>query len=135
MSHQHSRNLRHIQRTAAYFLSLGHYDAQINRIGQAYKARRAVMDRAIREAGLTVVGRDSFGGSSFWMQAAQGVDTARLALELRDKGVLIEPGRIFFGQRDAPSNCYRLAYSSISATKIPAGIALIARSLGQPGLN
>ncbi len=59
----------HIQRTAAYFLSLGHYDAQINRIVQAYKARRAVMDQAIREHGLTVAGRDSFGGSSFWMRA------------------------------------------------------------------
>ena len=42
----------HIQRTAAYFLSLGHYDAQINRMAQAYKRRRAVMEEAIRDHGL-----------------------------------------------------------------------------------
>lgn len=123
----------HIQRTAAYFLSLGHYDAQINRIGQAYKTRRAVMDQAIRDHGLTVAGRDSFGGSSFWMRAPATVDTSLLAERLRDKGVLIEPGRIFFDQRDGPTNYYRLAYSSIPAAKIPAGIALIASALELSG--
>ncbi len=125
----------HIQRTAAYFLSLGHYDAQINRTAQAFKARRAVMDKAIRDHGLTVAGRDSFGGSSFWMRAPARTDTSELAERLRGKGVLIEPGRIFFGQRGAASNFYRLAYSSIPATKIPAGIALIARELAQSGPN
>ena len=123
----------HIQRTVAYFLSLGHYDAQINRIGQAYKTRRAVMDQAMRDHGLTVAGRGSFGGSSFWMRAPDHVNTSLLANELRGKGVLIEPGRIFFDPHDAPANFYRLAYSSIPAAKIPAGIALIAKALDSTG--
>src|SRR5690606_9029626 len=83
------------QRTVAYFLALGHYDALINRLNAAYKRRRTVMDEAIREHGLEVAGQGGFGGSSFWMRA-EGGDTAALARSLREGGVLIEPGRPFF---------------------------------------
>jgi GntR family transcriptional regulator / MocR family aminotransferase len=123
----------HIQRTVAYFLSLGHYDALINRLNQAYKRRRTVMDDAITAEGLEIAGRGAFGGSSFWMRAPEGVDTDRLALDLRAKGVLIEPGRIFFDPSTAPRNYYRLAYSSIAQTRIPEGIAHISASLCEAG--
>lgn len=116
----------HIQRTVAYFLSLGHYDALINRLNQAYKRRRTVMDEAIAAEGLEIAGRGAFGGSSFWMRAPEGVDTVELARALRGQGVLIEPGRVFFDPPTAPGNYYRLAYSSIAQTRIPEGIALIA---------
>ncbi|MGB7262984.1 MAG: PLP-dependent aminotransferase family protein [Albidovulum sp.] len=119
----------HIQRTTAYFLSLGHYDALINRLNQAYKRRRTTMDDAIRSHGLEIAGQGSFGGSSFWMRAPAHVDTDLLAARLRPKGVLIEPGRVFFSPGTAPRNYYRLAYSSISQARIPEGIALIAEAL------
>ena len=119
----------HIQRTAALFLSLGHYDALINRMKSAYRKRRQVMDDAIRDHGLTVAGQGGFGGSSFWMRAPDGVDTETLATRLRGQGVLIEPGRVFFDPTDAPRNFYRLAYSSIQAAKIPEGIAQIAAAI------
>ena len=119
----------HIQRTAAYFLSLGHYDAQIRRMGAAYAERRAVMDGAIREFGLEMAGKETFGGSSFWMKAPAGVNTTDLALGLRDQGVLIEPGRAFFAPQDENNSFYRLAYSSIPTGRIPEGVDLIARAL------
>lgn len=123
----------HIQRTVAYFLSLGHYDAQIARMGQAYRRRRTVMEQAIAAEGLKVVNAAVAGGSSFWMQAPAGVDTAELALRLRDDGVLIEPGQPFF-RADAPSGrFYRLAYSSITSERIPEGIARVARALDRSG--
>ncbi len=125
----------HIQRTVAYFLSLGHYDALINRLNQAYKRRRTVMGDAIRAEGLEIAGRGAFGGSSFWMRAPEGVDTDRLAADLRGQGVLIEPGRVFFAPGAGPSNHYRLAYSSIAQTRIPEGIALIAAALRRAGPN
>lgn len=117
----------HMQRTAAYFLSQGHYDAMVRRMGRAFHERRDVMERALTEAGLTIAGRGVFGGSSFWMEAP-GVDTARLAERLRKASVLIEPGRPFF-DGDGPDRFYRLAYSSIPAARIPDGVALIAREL------
>lgn len=129
--------LRHppglIQRTAAYFLSLGHYDAQINRMQKTYQRRRQVMASAIAEHGLTDAGRADGGGSCFWMRAPEHVDTERLARQLHADGVVIEPGHAFFDPDRAPRNFYRLAYSSIRSARIPAGIALIARAIAQSG--
>ncbi|MGL5010825.1 MAG: PLP-dependent aminotransferase family protein, partial [Paracoccaceae bacterium] len=116
----------HLQRTAAYFLSLGHYDALINRMKQAYKRRRVVMAEAIAAHGLCVAGQGGFGGSSFWMQAPAGVDTGALAMTLREKGVLIEPGAAFFDGARGDHSHYRLAYSSIPASRIAEGIGVIA---------
>lgn len=120
----------HIQRTAAYFLSLGHYEAQVGRMGRAYRKRRAVMERSLREHGLTLAGSETSGGSSYWMRAPEGVDTTQLAERLRADGVLIEPGRAFFGPGSANDRHYRLAYSSIASEQIPEGIARIGRALG-----
>ncbi len=125
----------HIQRTVAYFLALGHYDALINRMKVAYRRRRQVMEEAIRDQGLEVAGQGGFGGSSFWMRAPAGIDTEGLAARLRAEGVLIEPGRAFFDAARAPRNFYRLAYSSIPVARIPEGVARIARAIAASGLK
>ena len=118
----------HIQRTTAYFLSLGHYDALIRRLRLAFEDRRRVMERSLRQHGLTIAGRGAFGGSSFWMQAPQGVNTDVLAARLRDRDVLIEPGAPFF-DAVGQTGFYRLAYSSITADRIGPGVALIADTI------
>ncbi len=124
----------HLQRTVAYFLALGHYDALINRLNAAYKRRRTVMDEAIRSEGLEIAGQGGFGGSSFWMRA-RGVDTAALARRLRERGLLIEPGGSFFAPGTAPGDTYRLAYSSIAQNRIAEGVALIAEELRKAGIT
>ncbi|WP_319824889.1 PLP-dependent aminotransferase family protein [Thalassovita sp.] len=121
----------HIQRTTTYFLSLGHYDAQIRKMGKVLADRRRVMEDAIRQHGLSIAGSGAFGGSSFWMRAPDGVDTRALAAQLADSGVLIEPGRPFFLGETPPTSYYRLAYSSIPAERISDGIALIARAIAE----
>lgn len=125
--------LRHppgqIQRTAAYFLGLGHYDALIRRMLKAMHERRNAMEAAIAEHGLQVAGRGAFGGSSLWMEAPKHVDTTQLEVQLRAQDVLIEPGKSFFAADNPPQNFYRLAYSSIPAERIPEGIARIAAAL------
>lgn len=123
----------HIQRTVAYFLSLGHYDAQINRMRKAYEARRKVMAEAIEKHGLSISGAIATGGSSFWMAAPAWVDTEKLAYRLYDRGVVIEPGRSFFSPTDDARRFYRLAYSSIPAEKIPEGIRRIAEEIAVLG--
>ncbi|MBV7394355.1 PLP-dependent aminotransferase family protein [Mameliella sediminis] len=119
----------HVQRTAAQFLSLGHYDALIRRIGKALAARRRVMEDAVAQHGLRVAGRGAHGGSSLWMKAPEGVDAAELAEALRAQSVLIEPGVAFFSGSDAPRNFYRLGYSSIPSERIGEGIARISSGL------
>jgi len=122
--------LRHppglMQRTAAYFLSLGHYDALIRRLGNTYAERRRVAIEAIEAHGLTVVGE---GGSSIWLRAPEGVDTQKVARSLYEESVLIEAGHPFFSGADKPKNFYRLAYSSIAAERIPEGIARLSAAL------
>ena len=119
----------HIQRTAAYFLRLGHYDALIKRMGKTYLQRSKMMEQAIADHGLEIAGKGMHGGSSFWMRAPNGCDTTELAITLRKQSVLIEPGQAFFNDSTPPKNYYRLAFSSIPADKINAGIAGIAAIL------
>ena len=121
----------HLQRTAAQFLSLGHYDAQIRRMSTAFRRRRATIEQAISRHGLTIAGRDNIGGSSLWMAAPETCDTALLAENLRPQGVLIEPGAVFFAGSDRPSHYYRLAYSSINEARIEEGIAKIAAEIAK----
>ncbi|MDU8912718.1 PLP-dependent aminotransferase family protein [Aestuariicoccus sp. MJ-SS9] len=121
----------HIQRTAAYFLSLGHYDALIRRTARALTDRRRVMEEAIAAHGLTIAGRGAHGGSSFWMQAPEGVDTEHLAETLRAEGVLIEPGRPFFSGAQPSGRYYRLAYSSIPMARIAPGVERIAAAIAR----
>lgn len=119
----------HIQRTASYFLSLGHYDALIRRIRTALQQRREVMQNALNSHGLTIAGQGVHGGSSFWMAAPQGTDTEKLAQRLQADEVLIEPGRSFFSGPNQPRYFYRLAYSSIPTERIEEGVARIASAL------
>src|SRR6056297_805883 len=129
--------LRHppglMQRTAAYFLGLGHHDALIRRMARVFSERRAAMEAALARHELEVAGRGAFGGSSIWMRAPGEVDTSALASRLRARGVLIEPGAAFFHEPDPPRNFYRIAYSSIPAERIPEGIAQLAEGLAEAG--
>ncbi|MEM6618107.1 MAG: PLP-dependent aminotransferase family protein [Pseudomonadota bacterium] len=121
----------HIQRTTANFLALGHYDALIRRMKDAYAARHTTMAQALADHGLTVAGSASFGGSSFWMRAPAHVDTVDLAQALEARGVLIEPGAPFFENADPPRNFYRLAYSSIAEAEIAKGVAIISEAIAK----
>ncbi|MEM6384852.1 MAG: PLP-dependent aminotransferase family protein [Pseudomonadota bacterium] len=118
----------HVQRTAAYFMSLGHYDALIKRTARALAERRRVMTDAIHAHGLTIAGEGN-GGSSFWMRAPDRIDTGELTERLKANAVLIEPGSPFFPGPDRPTEYYRLAYSSIQKESIPKGIARIAEAI------
>ena len=99
----------HVQRTMAYFLSLGHYDRQLNRMREAYADRRRATTEALARHGLDAGAGACLGGSSFWLETPAGVDSDALAMALRPQGVLIEPGRPFFRQREAGAGFYRLA--------------------------
>lgn len=119
----------HIQRTVSYYLSLGHYDALVRRMSRAYHERRNVMDTALSTEGLTIAGQGSYGGSSIWLRGPDGLDTTELAARLRGKGVLIEPGAPFFAAAIPPTEYFRLAYSSISSSRIPEGVSLISKEI------
>ena len=119
----------HIQRTVAYYLSLGHYDALVRRMSKVYHERRQVMDDSLNENGLMIAGQGTYGGSSVWLRAPDGTDTTELAQRLKSDKVLIEPGAPFFSGDTPPTEYLRLAYSSIPSSRIPDGIRLIANAI------
>ena len=92
------------------------------------------MSAAIRDCGLTMAaGSEGSAGSSFWMRAPRGIDTTELAGALRGKGVLIEPGRAFWGPDDENRSFYRLGFSTIRADRIAEGISRIAEAIAETG--
>jgi len=116
------------QRTAAYFLALGHHDALIKRLRNAFAQRREAMETALGSAGFGEARAPQFGGASFWTEVPEGVDTTLLAERLRERDVIIEPGAPFFaGGRS--SRHMRLGYSSINSEKIATGIGIIAQEV------
>ena len=114
------------QRTAALFLSLGHHDTLIRRLHRTYRARWEVMSAALEKHLPGCAEVPSFGGSSFWVKGPQGMDCETLARAALEKGVVIEPGKIYFGARPRPTNYFRLGFSSIGEDRIEKGIELLA---------
>lgn len=126
----------HTQRTAAYFLALGHHDALIRRLRSAFAERRVAMQGALEKVGLGGARAPQFGGASFWIAAPPKIDTTELGARLRERSVLIEPGAPFFAPpslsgSEAPTNFMRVAYSSITSEKIPEGVGIIADEISQ----
>lgn len=115
----------HLQRITAYFLALGHYDAHLVRLREALGHRRAVLDQALAETGLTVEGASTTGGASVWLRGPEGMDSAELAQRLRADSVLIEPGAVFFETPPTPCPLFRIGFGSIPAERIATGIRLI----------
>jgi GntR family transcriptional regulator/MocR family aminotransferase len=118
------------QRTAALFLSLGHHDMLIRRLHRAYRARWEIMGAALQKHLPNSTSIPSFGGTSFWVKGPAWLDSELLAHECAEKSIFIEPGRIYFGNRDQPRNYFRLGFSSIEEKKIEPGIKLLAEIIG-----
>lgn len=135
---EQARNLRHLilrhppghtQRTAAYFLALGHYEAQLRRLRRHLEVRRDVLQQALDKEDLFEQTAAHFGGTSFWIKGPDWLDSRELAARAAEQGILIEAGDVFFAPKDPPLNYFRIAYSSIASEKIPEGIAKLARIL------
>lgn len=116
------------QRAAALFLSLGHYRAHLRRISAGLGRRAEVLSQALARHLPGHVGHGVAGGSSFWVEGPETLDSGQLARAAAARGVLIEPGEIFFSGPDAPRRFYRLGFGSIPAERIEAGIAALAQA-------
>ena len=70
-----------------------------------------------------------FGGTSFWVNGPKWLDARKLAAKALERGVLIEPGDVFFHPKEPPLNYFRISYSAISSKKIGEGIARLASAI------
>ena len=121
------------QRATAMFVALGHYRTHLRRTASVLE------ERASRIAGLLprLMPRFSWrrdpGATSFWMKGPAGLDARDLSLRARARGVLIEPGDIFFADPDAGRACFRLGFASIRTDRIEAGLTHLSELIGPAG--
>jgi GntR family transcriptional regulator/MocR family aminotransferase len=114
------------QRLVALFLSMGHHDSLIHRLSQTYQQRWQIMGDALNRHLPESSRIPSFGGTSYWVQGPEQLDTRELQKRAREAGILIEAGDICFIQSNPPLNFFRLGYSSIAAKQIEPGIKKLA---------
>jgi GntR family transcriptional regulator/MocR family aminotransferase len=115
------------QRTAAYFLSLGHYDAFMARLhkamGERWDSLRQALNHYLRD---TVIDMPTQGGTALWVQSPEHLDVSFLVTEAAKRGILIEPDTHYYAGKRTPRNYYRMGVTSIPEEKIRDGVEQLA---------
>lgn len=119
------------QRAIGLFLSLGHYEPMVARMAEVYQTRSRLIVEALRQHVPDARMAIPDGGSSIWLEGPQGFCARRASEEWRDKGLLFEPGDVFFASRNRGARFLRLGYSVIPEEAIEPGIRMLAQAMGQ----
>ncbi len=110
-----------VQETTAFFLAHGYHDAHLNRLREIYSQRWHIMRDGIdRHLPMFSVG-NAKGGTSFWLTGPPQFDARELSSRLLARGVLIEPGHIFY-HSGSPKNSFRIGFPSVATEKLEAGL-------------
>jgi len=126
-----ARNLRQMvigrpsllnQRTAALFLSLGHYDAFMSRLHQEMNQRWLALRDALNHYRPDFITMRNQGGSVFWVLCPKHIDVAVLARKAAKRGILIEPDKHYYAGSRTSKNCFRMGVTSIPREKIREGV-------------
>jgi GntR family transcriptional regulator/MocR family aminotransferase len=111
------------QRVVAYFLSLGHYDSLMLRLGRVFRERRTALQRALNNVrGVPLEISPEVGGTTYWVRTPRDFDVANFVREAEKHGVLIEPVEHYYAIRDNAENCFRMGVTSLSVDKIRPGV-------------
>ncbi|MBI0433391.1 PLP-dependent aminotransferase family protein [Roseomonas sp. KE0001] len=117
------------QRAMAGFIALGHYRGHLRRLGEALAERAALMDSLLPRHLPGCRWRCGAGASSAWVEGPPGLDSRALAGALAARGVLIEPGDVFFDDPAMGRSCFRLGWTAIRTDKIHGGLAILADAI------
>jgi GntR family transcriptional regulator/MocR family aminotransferase len=112
-----------IQRTVAYFLSLGHYDSLMLRLGKIFRERRRELREALNNTrGVPIEISPVVGGTTYWVRSPEDFDVDHLVQEAMRNGILIEPVRHYYADAGNAENCFRMGVTSLAAEKIRPGV-------------
>jgi GntR family transcriptional regulator/MocR family aminotransferase len=125
MRHAPSNNAH----TASLFIAQGHHDAFIRKLNLTYRERREVLTESFARHLPQFRIMPSQGGSGAWVKGPDGLNSQLLAEACARRGVLIEPGDVFFRKSSAVSQShFRLGYSAIPSSLIDAGVQELSRA-------
>lgn len=124
------------QRTAAFFISLGHYEAVARRVSETFRQRWLELRDALNHyLPTSIVSTPARGGTAYWVRGAEGLDVTALAEAAAGRGILIEPVGHYYAGEDAPRNCFRLGITNLPVEKIRPGIARLAGLIRESGAD
>jgi GntR family transcriptional regulator/MocR family aminotransferase len=128
---------RAAQRTAAFFLSLGHHDAVLARQHRVLRGRFKALRDALNYHLPQLVTIDSrANGSAIWVEGPPELSARQLANEAAKRGVLIEAADRFYSATPTATNRFRMGVTGIPQERIREGVSVLAQvvqSLTQPG--
>lgn len=111
------------QRTAAFFLSLGHYDTFLMHLHRVFEERWIALRRALNYYMLFYVEMaPAQGGTSLWVRGPEDLDVHYVAKEAAKRGILIEPINHYYATNNAPKNCFRIGVTGIPHNRIRHGV-------------
>ena len=110
------------QRTAALFLSLGHYDAFMARLNQEMNQRWYALRDALNHYRPNFTTIPTQGGTVFWVLCPQHIDAEKLTRKAARQGILIEPDMHYYADRKKSRNCFRMGVTSIPSDRIREGV-------------
>ena len=113
------------QRAAAFFLSLGHYDALMMRLGRVLQERRMALRDALNwMRGVPMEISPEVGGTTYWVRTPAEFDVEAFAHAAAQRGILIEPVRHYYSNEDEDEaeNCFRMGVTSLSIEQIRPGV-------------
>lgn len=116
------------QRTAAIFLSLGHYDATMLRIGRVFRERLIALRDALNHY-LPGSVRISpiIGGTTYWVRGPDNLDAQAFVREAQGRGILVEPVAHYYAADAAAQNVFRMGVTGIPVDRIRGGVAALAQ--------
>jgi len=122
------------QRTAAFFISLGHYDAFMMRIHKIFSERwnalRDALNHYLPQSILTIPNQ---GGTAFWVKCPEQVAVQQLVKNAAKLGILIEPVDDYYFDASSSINqggaCFRMGVTSLEEFKIREGVEKLAKLL------
>ncbi|RQW63752.1 PLP-dependent aminotransferase family protein [Vibrio viridaestus] len=110
--------------TLALFLSLGYYDALMQKMLKRYREKWLTIEKAMNyyfpQSGVT----PSLAGTAFWINYKEGFDSEKLEQLAEQAGILINSGAQYYYEHNQSSS-FRLSFQSIKNDKIREGIALL----------
>ena len=111
------------QRATAFFLSLGHYDALMLRLGRIFQERRMALRDALNYyRGVSIEISPEVGGTTYWVRLPADFKVEYLASEAERQGILIEPVSHYYADEKDVENCFRMGVTSLPEDKIRPGV-------------
>jgi GntR family transcriptional regulator/MocR family aminotransferase len=111
------------QRVAAYFLSLGYYDAMMMRLAKTLRARRLELRDALSNMrGVPLRISPEVGGTTYWVKAPKQFNVSYFVAEAARHGVLLEPVDRYYQEARNAENCFRMGVTSIPQERIVPGV-------------